>query len=107
AGPYGLAVSAHLRRADANVHVFGVPMSFWKKHMPKGMRLRSPWGASHIGHPRSGLSLREYERSRGGPLSRPIPLTDFIDYARWFQEHAVPEIDTRRVTSVERSGDIF
>ena len=107
AGPYGLAVSAHLRRADANVHVLGVPMSFWKKHMPKGMRLRSPWGASHIGHPRSGLSLREYERSRGGPLSRPIPLTDFIDYARWFQERAVPDIDTRRVTSVERSGDIF
>src|SRR5207249_6647103 len=43
AGPYGLAASAHLRGAGANVRGLGKPMSFWMRHMPKGMRLRSPW----------------------------------------------------------------
>ena len=49
AGPYGLAVAAHLRDARIGVRVFGDPMSFWRDHMPKGMKLRSPWCATHIG----------------------------------------------------------
>src|SRR5438094_7375253 len=48
AGPYGLAAAAALRSAGVDPHVFGEPMSFWMEHMPKGMLLRSPWGASHI-----------------------------------------------------------
>ena len=46
AGPYGLAVAAHLRSAAIGTRVFGRPMSFWREHMPKGMRLRSPWVAT-------------------------------------------------------------
>ncbi len=40
AGPYGLAAARRLRGLD--VRVFGRPMSFWRDHMPKGMKLRSP-----------------------------------------------------------------
>lgn len=101
AGPYGLAAAARLRAAGAKVRVFGSPMSFWKRHMPSGMRLRSPWGASHIGDPRSGLSLEEFQRERGAPITRPVPLADFVDYGRWFQQHAVPDIDERRVDLVD------
>ena len=101
AGPYGLAVSADLRAAGADVRVFGEAMSFWMRNMPKGMRLRSRWSASHIGHPRSPHSLEMFERARGAELERPIPLSDFIAYGRWFESRAVPDVDPRTVARVE------
>jgi cation diffusion facilitator CzcD-associated flavoprotein CzcO len=101
AGPYGLATAARLRGAGADVRVFGSPMSFWKRHMPKGMWLRSPWAASHIGDPRSDLSLEQFQRERGTPIKRPVPLADFVEYGRWVQQHAVPDVDERRVDEVE------
>ena len=94
AGPYGLAAAAHLAEAGASIRVFGSPMSFWMRHMPRGMLLRSPWGASHIADPRSTLTLDAFERGRGAPLSRPVPLTDFVAYGHWFRRQAVPEIDS-------------
>jgi hypothetical protein len=107
AGPYGLGAAAQLRRAGVNVYVVGAVMSFWKTHMPKGMWLRSPWAASHIGDPRSGLTLDAFESARGNRITRPIPLTDFIEYAHWFQQRAVPDIDTRKVSTVEASDQGF
>lgn len=101
AGPYGLAVAGELRRAGANVHTFGEPMSFWMQHMPKGMCLRSSYPASTIGDPRSEHSLDEFARERGRPVSRPVPLDDFIAYGHWFQARAVPDVDRRPVTRVE------
>jgi pyridine nucleotide-disulfide oxidoreductase len=101
AGPYGLAATAHLRGAGANVHTVGAPMSFWKQHMPKGMKLRSPWGASHIADPTSAHTLDAFERARGTPISRPVPLADFVAYGHWFQERNAPEVDPRRVERVE------
>ena len=41
AGPYGLAATAHLSRAGIDVIAFGELMSFWQRHMPEGMFLRS------------------------------------------------------------------
>ncbi|HVD51088.1 MAG TPA: NAD(P)-binding domain-containing protein [Candidatus Udaeobacter sp.] len=105
AGPYGLASAAHLAGAGANVRVFGSPMSFWMQQMPKGMLLRSPWGASHISDPRSALTLDAFERGKGTPLSRPVPLSDFIAYGHWFQQHAVPEVDPRRVERIDAVAD--
>jgi lysine/ornithine N-monooxygenase len=101
AGPYGLAAAAQLRAAGASVRAIGRPMSFWKENMPKGMWLRSPWSASHIGHPRSPLSLDEYERTRGTRLARPVPLSDFVAYGQWFQQRTVPDVDERRVDRVD------
>ncbi len=106
AGPYGLAVAAALRTAGANVRVFGETMSFWMRHMPHDMWLRSIWSASHIGHPRSPLNLGVYEGECGGPLRRPIPLADFVGYGKWFQERAIPDLDTRLVTTIEVSDSL-
>jgi hypothetical protein len=107
AGPYGLAVASALRATGANVRVFGETMSFWMRHMPHDMWLRSIWSASHIGHPRSPLNLGVFESERGGPLRRPIPLADFVAYGKWFQERAIPDLDTRLVTRVEpRDGSL-
>jgi len=101
AGPYGLAAAARLRERGAYVRQFGAPMSFWERHMPKGMWLRSLWGASHIGGPGSALTLDEYERARGVPITRPVPLTEFVAYGHAFRERASLEIDPRSVDSVE------
>lgn len=101
AGPYGLAAAAQLRRAGVDVHVLGRPMSFWKEHMPKGMWLRSRWDASHIGEVRTDLSLDAFEDARGAAITRPVPLVDFIAYAQWFQDRAVPEIDPRQALRIE------
>jgi cation diffusion facilitator CzcD-associated flavoprotein CzcO len=107
AGPYGLAAAARLRMAGLDVHAFGRAMSFWREHMPKGMLLRSPWGASHIGAPRGNLSLDAFERERRSAISRPIPLEDFISYGDWIQRLMVPDLDERRVDRVEPSDQGF
>ena len=108
AGPYGLAAAAHLIAADGlAVRVFGETMSFWERQMPVGMLLRSPREASHISDPAGDLTLDRYEDSLGLPHGRPVPLEHFVAYGRWFQQRAVPDVDTRRVARVQRSGSGF
>jgi FAD-dependent urate hydroxylase len=103
AGPYGLSVAAHLRSVPGlDVRVFGTPMSFWSEQMPAGMLLRSAYSASHLSGPNGDLSLEAYENVRGEILERPIRLSDFIEYGLWFQRHAAPEVDRRRIVCVER-----
>jgi len=101
AGPYGLAAAAHLRAAGIQTHVFGEAMEFWAKQMPEGMMVRSVWEASHISDPRRALTLDAYVREKGLRLPRPMPLSDFIQYGRWFQQQVVPDLDVRRVAAVE------
>ncbi len=101
AGPYGLSAAAYLRAAGVETRVFGEPMSFWENQMPVGMCLRSNWGASHIADPRQALTLDEYCRQNGNHVSKPIPLDRFVDYGRWYQGTAVPDLDKRQVRSIE------
>jgi FAD-dependent urate hydroxylase len=105
AGPYGLAAGAHLRQVGGlEVRVFGEPMDFWKSHMPEGMLLRSPWAASHISDPRSSLTLDAFRDATGSPIPAPIPLERFVDYGRWFQMQAVPELDRRLIQSIDQDA---
>jgi FAD-dependent urate hydroxylase len=102
AGPYGLASTAHLRARGLDVRVLGRPMDLWEERMPVGMFLRSSWEASTISDPERALTLDAYEAGRPAPLPRPIPLEDYLAYARWYQRRAVPDVDTRRVVAVRR-----
>ena len=43
AGPYGLSLGSRLRHLGIDYRIVGVPMSFWRQHMPAGMYLRSSW----------------------------------------------------------------
>src|SRR5580700_1319816 len=88
AGPYGLAVAAHLISAKVDARVLGRTMSFWRRHMPKGMRLRSALSASDIDDPHGALSFQAYARERQIALAYPAPLETFVDYGQWFQTHA-------------------
>ncbi len=107
AGPYGLAAAAHLKEHNIATRVFGDPMSFWRRHMPKGMKLRSPWNATHIADPHEALSLDDYFSQHNLPRREPVKLESFIDYGVWFQGCAVPDIDRRMVERVESAGDGF
>jgi len=100
-GPYGLAAAAHLRAAGVETRVFGEAMEFWSKQMPEGMMVRSIWEASHISDPRGALTLDAYVKEKRLRLPRPMPLSDFIRYGRWFQQQVVPDLDPRRVVAVE------
>jgi cation diffusion facilitator CzcD-associated flavoprotein CzcO len=101
AGPYGLAVAAHLRAANVAIRVFGEPLSFWRNHMPAGMKLRSPWVATHIGEPRGRHTLDDYYRQMGMDVPKLLPVENFIDYGVWFQERVAPDLDQRKVARVE------
>jgi cation diffusion facilitator CzcD-associated flavoprotein CzcO len=107
AGPYGLAAAAHLAAHGVEIRVFGEPMSFWRHNMPQGMKLRSPWAATHIPDPHGDLSLDAFVAARGLARREPLPLETFIDYGMWFQHAAVPDIDARMIARIESAGEGF
>ena len=104
AGPYGLAVAAHLRAARIATRVFGKPMSFWRESMPKGMKLRSPWNATHIADPEGRFTLDAFVDRHGIAPQDQLPLEQFVLYGEWFQRSAVPDPDPRRVVRVQEAG---
>jgi cation diffusion facilitator CzcD-associated flavoprotein CzcO len=107
AGPYGLAVAAHLRAAEINTRVFGRALSFWRENMPKGMRLRSPWIATHIADPDNRFSLDAFARRVALTPREQLPLEQFVQYGEWFQAQVAPDLDTRIVKRVESAGPGF
>ncbi len=100
AGPYGLAISTHLKVAGVSSRVFGDTMGFWRKNMPNGMKLRSPWRASHIIDPSGEHSLDAFATANGITRTENLPLKDFVRYGEWFQRRAVPDVDPRMVKSI-------
>lgn len=106
AGPHGLSAATHLRRAGLRAHVFGFPMSFWKT-MPEGMKLRSNLSATNMVEPIGPLSLASFTAAGRPQIEQPVPLVDFIAYGSWVQREAVPDVDERRVTALERAGGGF
>jgi FAD-dependent urate hydroxylase len=107
AGPYGLAVGAHLRAAGLDVRIFGKPMDFWASQMPKGMLLRSPREGSHISDPTRAFCLDKYEAANRCKIPKSMPLETFVDYGRWFQSQALPDLDHRHVAGIEQTGEGF
>src|SRR2546425_3071874 len=102
AGPYGLSAASHLRTAKGlDTAVFGEPMSFWERHMPRGMLLRSPNVATHISDPQGELTPDDYQTERRKRVGAPVPVDAFVEYGRWFQLHAAPDVDRRKVIEIE------
>lgn len=106
AGPYGLSVAAHLRARNVPTVVLGEPMESWAA-MPARMNLKSVWSASSLADPDAAFSLDRYCQQTGTAATEPIPLSFFIEYAQWFLEHAVRDVDRARVTSLVRDGQSF
>src|SRR3984957_1877747 len=108
AGPYGLSAAAHLRAGNGlDDRGLAEPMSFWERHMPKGMLLRAPLAGSHLSDPSRALPLEAYQSTSGNQITAPLPLQRFADYGRWFQSQVVPGTDSRKVESVQKNGAGF
>jgi NADPH-dependent 2,4-dienoyl-CoA reductase/sulfur reductase-like enzyme len=82
-------------------------MSFWREHMPKGMRLRSTIRASSFAHPERRFSLADFGVSAERELENPLPLEDFLEYASWYRDRASPTVDGRLVASLHGSNGGF
>ncbi|MGI9004596.1 MAG: NAD(P)-binding domain-containing protein [Streptosporangiaceae bacterium] len=105
AGPYGLAVAAHLRASGVPVRVFGEVMTTWRDHMPTGMFLKSAPFASSISAPVPGYTLAAFCARSGMPAlgaEEPVPIDLFVRYGQWFAEQLVPGIEPRQVHRLER-----
>jgi thioredoxin reductase len=108
AGPYGLTTAAHLRGRGLNVAVFGKVLELWRDRMPTGMFLRSHWWATNLSDPGKKYSFdRFFKQSDKYKKCYPVPIEAFVDYALWFQQHAVPDVDETYVTCVEHHDGQF
>lgn len=105
AGPYGLSISAHLRKTNLQSRIFGTPMQSWRDHMPKGMLLKSEGFASSLYDPDSAFTLRHYCRENGIPyadVGLPVRLETFVAYGVEFQKRLVPHLEQTDIVSIKR-----
>src|SRR5215813_1763635 len=108
AGPYGLSAAGHLNAVKGlDVHAFGDPMSFWVQKMPASMLLRSGWAATHIADPHQALTLESFQTATMSHFGSPVPIDSFVRYGRWYQQQAVPNLDSRKILRIERHGNAF
>ncbi len=110
AGPYGLAVAAHLTYLGIESRIFGSPMRRWLSQMPKSMFLKSEGCASSLPDPAGHLSLAQYCQQAGltysdygDPVSREV----FVRYALSFQKALVPHVKDVLVTELRKLPDGF
>jgi Pyridine nucleotide-disulphide oxidoreductase len=110
AGPYGLSIAAHLSSLDADFRAFGKPMETWRRHMPKGMLLKSDGFASNLSAVANEYSLGAYCARHAiayDDRDIPVPLKTFIEYGLDFQRRFVPTLDERSVVGLRARDDGF
>lgn len=113
AGPYGLAAATNLTQRHVEHRTFGTPMGGWLEHMPIGMFLKSTARDSSIGSPHQRMGIGDWSAAAGvAPYDKdggeiPIPVAEFIEYGRWFQEQEVSELEQEQVSSVARLSSGF
>lgn len=106
AGPNGLSIAAHLRKAGVAFRIFGEPMLTWRTKMPKGMHLKSDGFASSLYDPENKYPLRTFCAEKGIPyreLGLPVALDTFWSYGMAFQKQMVPSCDTRSVAKLTQA----
>ena len=110
AGPYGLSLAAHLRKAGVGVRQFGLPMQLWRDFMPEGMFLKSQGFASNLSDPDHAYTLEAFCKATGRPYASyglPVPLDTFVAYGEWFRDELVPDVEEVLVTDVAQAGTGF
>jgi len=106
AGPYGLSVAAHLKAHKIAPLITGKPMEFWRK-MPPHMFLKSSWSSISLADPAHACTLDRFSSLRHQHKQEPVPLQLFLEYAQWFQQELVPEVEQTYVTLLARDGEGF
>ncbi len=75
--------------------------------MPKGMFLRSNWTATQIACPNGDLTLEAFQKERQVSFGLPVPIDQFIQYGLWYQNRAVPDLERKRISRIEKGGQGF
>jgi FAD-dependent urate hydroxylase len=103
AGPYGLALAAHLRASGVDYRHFGIPMRLWEAAMPKGMFLKSQGFASNLADPDGTHTLEAFCKATSRPYASyglPVSLDTFVSYGHWFQSERGLAIEETTVTDI-------
>jgi cation diffusion facilitator CzcD-associated flavoprotein CzcO len=107
AGPFGLAMAAAAGELGIPHVVVGEPMSFWRRHMPAGMLLRSAcdW---HF-DPAGSATLARFLETRGQSPSdvEPLSLDVYLGYASWFEKTKGIRVRPARVVRLDRRDKRF
>jgi FAD-dependent urate hydroxylase len=103
AGPFGLAISAHLSGLGIDHLIVGRPLDTWHEHVPIGMIMKSEPYGSTIAAPSPGYKVADYCRLNGLDYQDRVgPLTHdrFIAYGDWFTKTLVPDVRDQIVTNL-------
>lgn len=92
AGPFGLVMSAYVRRFNIDHLVVGNIMDFWKSNMPKGMYLRS--GCDWHYDPFNEDTIERYLETKNlKPADvEPLRLDFYLGYCDWFRKQKAIEV---------------
>jgi thioredoxin reductase len=85
-------------------------MEFWREHMPKGMLLKSDGFASTLYDPRSNFTLQHFCKERNvkyADVGIPVRVEDFCAYGVAFQQRFAPNLENKRVVSLESTRPDF
>ena len=107
AGPYGLALAAHLRASGIDHQIYGRPMDMWQRHMPDGMLLKSDGFASNLFDPGNDFTLSRFCREQSIEYHDeliPIHLETFVRYGLAFKDRFAPHLEDCIVSAVRREG---
>jgi hypothetical protein len=110
AGPYGLAIAAHLRHAGVEFRIFGSTMRRWLTQMPKAMLLKSEGCASGLPDPEGRYGLPQFCGAQGLPFveyGSPLSRETFASYALSFQKKFVPQVEDVLVDAVRKTDGGF
>lgn len=110
AGPYGLAIAAHLRHVGVDFRIFGSPMRRWLTQMPKAMLLKSEGCASELPDPEGRFGLAQFCREDGRPYAEygtPLSRETFAKYVLSFQQKLVPQVEDVLVSAVSKTDAGF
>ncbi len=110
AGPYGLAIAAHLHARRVPFRIFGSPMLSWSAHTPKGMHLKSEGFASNLYAPGDAFPLSRYCADHAIPyadVGLPVSAETFVEYGLDFQRRYVPNLEDRQLVALAQSGAAF
>jgi cation diffusion facilitator CzcD-associated flavoprotein CzcO len=110
AGPYGLSLAAHLRKAGVSMRQFGMLMNLWRNNMPQGMFLKSQGFASNLSDPDGTHTLEAFCRETGRPYADyglPVSLDTFVAYGQWFAAAHAPGLEETLVTRITAQAGCF
>lgn len=106
AGPFGLALAAHLHERRVEHRIFGAPMQAWASMSP-GMCLKSFGFATSIPTPGWQETLPDYCRERDLEDWEPIEIATFTRYGIHVQRKLIPQLEPHDVTYLDHDADRF